>query len=92
MFLAIKDDCIGLVKNGNIVEAYDKSERVDDIVNGRADRIDKECIGERANAMNLYQITTRTDEYYLNHIGGMKSMRVSKDSTFDEVRTGAVGF
>lgn len=72
MYIIIKENVVGIVKNGVIVEAYDESESVVDIYEKSADKIESKYIGEKPKSDELIQLNCNSERCTLNRSAGQR--------------------
>ena len=73
MYIALKQDTVGVVEDGEIIETYDNSESVIDIYNGTADPVKSNYIGDKAKSEELTRLNCNSDRCLLDRNVGQEN-------------------
>jgi hypothetical protein len=84
MFVTIRENLVGVVEDGVVVEAYSNSETIEDVYNNDVTPIDSKIIGEKALSDNLVRVNYNDGEFKMNHNIG-ETEKVSPDTPVGEV-------
>lgn len=72
MYIALKENIVGVVEDGVIVETYDNSESVIDVYEKSADPIESEYIGEKASSEELTRLNCNSERCLLDRNVGQE--------------------
>lgn len=84
MFITIRDNMVGVVEDGIIVEAYDKKETINDIYNKDATPVDSEIVGNKPLSDNMARINCNNRTCKMNHNIG-ETEHVDPSQSIDKV-------
>lgn len=87
MYIALKENVVGKVEKGEVIEVYKNTESLRDVYNGDAEKVDSEFKLKRPESSRIALLVCNEESCNITHVVGEKQIRIDPDRTVGSIES-----